>query len=165
MAGRRRKIGKTRALALASLAFQAACGLCGNTDDVRVPSPDRKHVAHSYLYDCGATTGYTTHVDLEAPGYSRGANVYSAEGAYDITLRWDSSNELHIECRGCPPRHLTAPRIDGVTITVISAARDGVVVPRLSGVQSGSAAPTLVATTIGTTRDSRASHAHVGRPR
>jgi len=121
-------------MALGSLALQAACGLCGNTDDVRVTSPDGKHVAHSYLYDCGATTGYTTIVDLEASGYSRGGNAYSAEGAYDLTLRWASPDELHIECRGCPPRHPTAPRIDGIAITVISAARDSVVVPRLSTV-------------------------------
>ena len=36
-----------------------------------------------------------------------------------------------IECRGRPPRHLTAPAVDGVTITLISGARDTVVVPRL----------------------------------
>jgi hypothetical protein len=128
MAARRRVRRLT--ISLVSLALQAACGLCGNSDDVRVTSPDGKHVAHSYLYDCGATTGYTTIVDLEVPGYSQGANAYSAEGAYHLTLRWASPDELHIECRGCPPRHPTAPPIDGVTIVVVSAARTSVVVPR-----------------------------------
>jgi hypothetical protein len=118
-------------VALVLLSLQAACS--GNEDDVRVASPDRKHVAHLYLRNCGATTDYVTVVDVEAPHNSQGANAYSAEGTYDVTLRWASANELHIECRGCPPRHLTAPPIDGVTITVVSAARDSVVVPRLSG--------------------------------
>ncbi|HET6898617.1 MAG TPA: hypothetical protein VFK70_09725, partial [Vicinamibacteria bacterium] len=62
-------------------------------------SPDRKHTAHLYLRNCGATTGYVTMVDLETPHNSAGANAYSAEGAYEMTLRWASPNELHIECR------------------------------------------------------------------
>ena len=88
-------------------------------------------MAHSYLRNCGATIAYVTMVDFESGGYSRGATVYSAEGAYQLNLRWAAPQELHIECRGCPPRHPTAPPIDGVTITVISAARGSVVVPRL----------------------------------
>jgi hypothetical protein len=119
------------AVAFLSLALQAACGLCGNEDDVRVASPDGKHVAHSYLRNCGATTDYVTIVDLEAPGYSQGATAYSADGAHELSLRWASPQELHIECRGCPPRHPTAPPIDGVTITVISADRGSVVVPHI----------------------------------
>jgi hypothetical protein len=109
----------------------AGCGLCGNEDEVRVQSPDGKHVAYSYLRNCGATTGYVTMVDMETPGRSDGINAYSADGAHELTLRWASPQELRIECRGCPPRHLTAPPIDGVTITVISAATGSVVVPHI----------------------------------
>jgi hypothetical protein len=79
------RIEQSLATALVALALQAAGGLCGNTDDVRVTAPDRKH-------------------------------------AYDLTPRWASGSELHIECRGCRPRDPTAPLIDGVTIIVISAA-------------------------------------------
>lgn len=107
------------------------CGLCGNEDEVRVTSPDGAHIAHAYLRNCGATTDYVTMVDIETPGRSNGINAYSADGAHGLTLRWASPQELHIECRGCPPRHLTAPRIDGVAITVISAVRGSVVVPQL----------------------------------
>jgi hypothetical protein len=107
------------------------CGLCGNEDEVRVTSPDGKHVAHSYLRNCGATTDYVTVVDMETPGRSNGINAYSADGAHELTLRWASPQEFHIECRECPPRHLTAPGVDGVTITVISAVRGSGVVPHL----------------------------------
>jgi hypothetical protein len=107
------------------------CGLCGNEDEVRITSPDGKRVAHSYLRNCGATTDYVTMVDMETPGRSNGINAYSADGAHESTLRWASPQELHIECRGCPPRHLTAPRVDDVTITVISAVRGSVAVPHL----------------------------------
>src|SRR5260221_7087053 len=93
------------AAALLSLVLQDGCSLCGNEDDVRVASPDGRHVAHSYLRSCGATTDYITMVDLEVPGYSQAAMAYSADGAHDLTLRWASAQELHIECRGCPPRH------------------------------------------------------------
>ena len=120
-------------LAAAVLVATAAtgCGLCGNEDEVRVTSPDGKHVAYSYLRNCGATVDYVTMVDMETPGRSNGINAYSANGAHELTLRWASPQELHIECRGCPPRHLTAPPIDGVTITVISAVRGSDVVPHL----------------------------------
>ena len=123
--------GRRLAVPFLSLALQIGCGLCGNEDDVRVASPDGKHVAHSYLRNCGATTDYVTMVDLEAPGYSQAAMAYSADGAHELTLRWTSPQELHIECHGCPPRHPTAPPIDGVTITVISAVRGSGVVPHL----------------------------------
>ena len=117
-------------VALLGVALQA-CGLCGNEADVRVHSPDGKHVAHSYLRNCGATTDYVTMVDLETRGDSFGVNAYSAAGTYNLTLRWASSQELRIECRGCPPRHPTAPPIEGVTITVLSVPRGSVVVPHL----------------------------------
>jgi len=91
---------------------------CGNEDEVRVPSPDRKHTAYSYLRNCGATTDYVSIVELEAPGFSRGAPVYRANGTQRLHLRWLSSKELVIECAACPPRDPTAPPIDGITITV-----------------------------------------------
>ena len=118
-------------LAILATTTVAGCGLCGNEDEVRVTSPDGKHVAHSYLRNCGATVDYVTMVDMETPGRSDGINAYSADGAHELTLRWASAQELHIECRGCPPRHLTAPPIDGVTITVISTAQGSGVVPHL----------------------------------
>ena len=121
----------TFAAAVLAAITATSCGLCGNEDEVRVTSPDGKHVAHSYLRNCGATTDYVTMVDMETPGGSNGINAYSAAGAHDLRLRWASPQELHIECHGCPPRLLTAPRIDGVTITVLSAVRGSGVVPHL----------------------------------
>ena len=126
-----RTISVTFATVVVAAIMAVGCGLCGNEDEVRVTSPDGKHVAHSYLRNCGATTDYVTMVDMETPGHSNGINAYSADGAHELTLRWTSPQELHIECRGCPPRHLTAPGIDGVEILVISAAPGSGVVPHL----------------------------------
>src|SRR5262249_14282521 len=126
----RMKVGLNLVLLLSSL-FLVGCDACGSEDDVRVSSPDRKHVAHSYLQNCGATTDYVTMVDLEAPGSSHGVAAYSAEGAYSLTLRWASTKELHIECRGCPPRYPGAPQIDGISVTVISARRGSSLTPHL----------------------------------
>ena len=109
-----------------------ACGLCGNTDQVDLPSPDGKHVARSYLYSCGATAGYSTRVDLDTKGDIGGwAPVYSAEGSYELRLRWPTSGELRIECGGCPPRHSSAPAVDGITITVESVNRRSNAGPQL----------------------------------
>ena len=117
--------GRAARLVLAVVSGLVAC--CGNEDEVRLTPPDRRHTAHSYLRNCGATTDYVTVVELEAPGFSRGAPVYSADGAQQLRMRWPSSTELVIECAACSPHHPAALPVDGVTITVVAltASRAG----------------------------------------
>ena len=100
------------------------CGLCGSQDRVAVPSPDGRHVAYSYLWSCGATTGYVTHVDLGRRGDTDGVTVYLLKGAHDVELRWASPRELHIQCRACSPRHPMAPPVDGVTVKAVQSQAD-----------------------------------------
>lgn len=114
------------AVAFVAATVGAACGLCRSTDEVQVPSPDRRHVARAYLYDCGATTGHTTRVDLDVDGdWSGWQSVYTADQAYDLTLRWANERELLIECNGCPPRHPGAPPVSGISVRVGGSATAG----------------------------------------
>jgi hypothetical protein len=98
-----------------------ACGLCGRSAEVQAPSPDGRHVARSYLHDCGATTGYTTRVDIQRKG-GDWAPVYFAAREYELRLHWVTPRELRIDCDGCPPRHPSAPPVEGVAISVVNAA-------------------------------------------
>ena len=61
----------------------ALSGTCGNTVVARVPSPDGRLDAVVFQRDCGATTGFSTHVSIVRAGHAlpeEGGNLVVAEG-------------------------------------------------------------------------------------
>jgi hypothetical protein len=83
---------------------------CGATVLEKFPSPSGKTVAVVYNYDCGATTGFSTQVDLlkpneEAKGLGNLFRVYEERGKSvetyigggpKIQLMWDSDQKITI---------------------------------------------------------------------
>ena len=75
------------------------------TEIVRIPSPDGKVTAILYETNGGATTSFGYRVYLEGSEISGSptmvAHTYGAirnnRGAYGVTPRWVSNDELHIE--------------------------------------------------------------------
>ena len=83
------------------LIFIFGCApLCSN-DPIHVDiSPDKKNVAIAYIRNCGATTGFSTHVSiLTAPGKlsDEGGNAFIIKGKHPLTLKWKRNKELTIE--------------------------------------------------------------------
>lgn len=77
-------------------------GMCGSAEVRRLRSPDARHDAVLYQFDCGATTGFSTQVDIVgagAPPRHGSGNVLSADdgdgaaatsplGVIQVELRW-----------------------------------------------------------------------------
>jgi len=84
-------------------------GMCGATVIGQAPSPDREWTAVAYLYDCGATTGYTVNVSLTRdrnPEPRGRGGVFAAAPTYDhpgqpwANVVWESPGRLRIEYDG-----------------------------------------------------------------
>ena len=86
---------------LLALALLSACSgeLCGNDPLTGEESPDKKKIAMVYLRDCGATTGFSTHVSiLDAPGRlpNKPGHVLVVAGKHPGAVRWEGNNRLVI---------------------------------------------------------------------
>jgi len=73
--------------------------LCGNTIGQTVLSPSGQAKAVVFNRDCGATTGFSTHVsvlpsDEELP--NDGGNLLVVDGTVPIALRWISESSLSV---------------------------------------------------------------------
>jgi hypothetical protein len=80
---------------------------CGTEILAEAASQDAQIKAVLFLRNCGATTGYVTAVSLVSPDESLGddrqffrparlGNVFRAEQAGDVVIRWQSPRELLI---------------------------------------------------------------------
>ncbi len=72
--------------------------MCGTQLLQVVESPNGELKAVSYLYDCGATAGFSTQVsilDADVSTESSG-NVFVSEGKNNIRLKWNSDTDLEI---------------------------------------------------------------------
>ena len=125
-------VGTKRAACLLLLATQFAClniaGDCGNEITHEARSPDRRWVATSYIQNCGATTGYFTHVVLrDASQPFRGFRgvgardqglVYVEERTPELDLSWQGPKQLAIHVTGEGGRVFARePSWHGVSIT------------------------------------------------
>ncbi|HYO64086.1 MAG TPA: hypothetical protein VER08_10680 [Pyrinomonadaceae bacterium] len=64
LSGRLRAAGLLCVAAFAASASGCLGGGCGETRQSSNGSPDGRNVASVYVRDCGATTGFVTHVNL-----------------------------------------------------------------------------------------------------
>ena len=86
-------------IALLLSLYISACGdMCGHTTLNTATSPNGKLKAVSYLYDCGATTGFSTQVSILKSDQSvqTSGNIFIAKGKHHYGLRWKSDNQLLI---------------------------------------------------------------------
>ncbi|MGC4094638.1 MAG: hypothetical protein QM756_43325 [Polyangiaceae bacterium] len=89
------------------LALSACDGTCTNTTVARVPAPEGGREAVLFRRDCGATTGFATHVSIlpvgaEAEGAGNTFRADSDHGAASLG-DWDS---VWAEARWLAPNHL-----------------------------------------------------------
>jgi hypothetical protein len=67
-------------------------------------SADGKLIAHVFERNCGATTDYSSIVNLQNPSDKFDGNddvLFVAKGRYDLSVRWMGAKELLVTCPGC----------------------------------------------------------------
>lgn len=94
-------------IGLAASSLQGCMFLCEHDVTVRAPSPDGEWLAAAYVRNCGATTGFTTHVVImekgEKPDPSgdifvaeAGTARRSSHGGPQVQLRWLAPDRLRV---------------------------------------------------------------------
>jgi hypothetical protein len=100
---------KIQATLLAILCGLVGCdsGILFSCDDTvkgSFTSPNGTYIATVYERDCGATTDFTTHVNLrtKSAGFKGGRNVvFVSEGKHAVGVEWQNDTTLRIECADC----------------------------------------------------------------
>lgn len=82
---------------------------CENTVKSEVRSPDGKYVATLFERNCGATTDFSTIVNLRESsvkfkGDDLGAVI--VKGQHRIDLVWDDNTRLRLQCSDCRPEDI-----------------------------------------------------------
>jgi hypothetical protein len=91
-------------LPICFLALLASCETSSDRLEARVVSPDHGIVAAVYERNCGATTDFSSMVNVQSPSDKfRGDDgvLFSARGRYDISVLWVGPKSLLIRCSGC----------------------------------------------------------------
>lgn len=90
-------MSRMKTIILLIIVFLTGCGdMCGTEQLISEISPNGKLKAVSYLYDCGATTGFSTQVSvipIDGEIDSAG-NVLITDGRNKLQLKWLSDTEL-----------------------------------------------------------------------
>lgn len=78
---------------------------CSESDTGRAVSPGKAYVATVFVRNCGATTGYVTHVNLrgasdafvpDSHGVIRAGEVISMDGNPRVALNWTGDTDLEV---------------------------------------------------------------------
>ena len=85
-------------------------GLCGEENKGEAYSPNGKYLARIYERNCGATTGFLTHVNLRSgrdyfntvwAGTITQGQVFSIGCNTEVNLVWSSDSHLEIQYHSC----------------------------------------------------------------
>jgi hypothetical protein len=71
--------------------------MCGSDEMHRLRSPDGRYDAVVYEFDCGATTGFATHIAIVRSGLSvpnHPGNVTIMDGIVKVQLQWHGRDSL-----------------------------------------------------------------------
>jgi hypothetical protein len=89
-------------------AFASGCGpRCDNAVTAELTSPSGGYVATVYERDCGATTDFSTLVNIRAASTQFDANqgiVFVVRGRRVLNISWKSNKNLNIDCADCVDR-------------------------------------------------------------
>ena len=95
------RLGRGFACALIALAGIACgdTGMCENTSQVEIPSPDGKFAAWVFIRACGATTLSSVHVSVVpagSPAPHESGNAFVLEPVAALEVKWPAERELSI---------------------------------------------------------------------
>lgn len=82
----------------------SGCSNCENTLKSETASPDGQLVARICERNCGATTTFSSIVNLQSTAVKFDSNdgvLFVAKGEHDITTKWTGPKSLLITCKGC----------------------------------------------------------------
>jgi hypothetical protein len=107
------------AILLASVALHG-CGadLCGNDNVRATASPDGTLTALVFRRDCGATTGFSTHISIVRSGTALSndpGNVLTVAGEPPVTVTWQGPTRLVVANVG-DKVFRRADRVGGISI-------------------------------------------------
>jgi hypothetical protein len=86
-------------------------GFCGEETRAESWSPDGKHLAVALIRNCGATTGWVTHVNIRSawgyfntnwPGTITQGQVFSGSCWDTVKFVWKDNSNLEIQYEVCP---------------------------------------------------------------
>ena len=78
--------------------------LCGDTPETTATSPDHQLTANSYVRDCGATTSFSSIVNVQGASSKFDGNegqILIVKGKRDISLVWTGPKTLSVRCNIC----------------------------------------------------------------
>ena len=79
--------------------FFSTGGIFGDcSDDVmqRITSPDGQYEAELFVRNCGATTPFSTQVDISQNSSGDNLDVFYIKGIFSMRIQWIDSNNLKI---------------------------------------------------------------------
>jgi hypothetical protein len=91
---------------LAGLKSMDSMSSCSESSQSQLAGPDKKYVVEVFVRNCGATTGYVTHVNLRdagkpfAPdqnGVISAGEIASVEGTSKVHLTWVQASILNVQ--------------------------------------------------------------------
>jgi hypothetical protein len=100
----------TKQLTLAGLivvlgsAVGCARFVCQEVAESNATSPDGLMVATVVTRDCGATTDYSTSVNLHRSDHDfkdEAGDLFVATGRHQLAVKWSDADHLSIECTNC----------------------------------------------------------------
>ncbi len=99
-------ISTARLLSLATVVLLCilGCSNCENSQKSEAVSPDGLLIARTCERNCGATTDFSSIVNLQSTSAKFDSNdgiLFVAKGRYDISTKWTGPKSLLITCKGC----------------------------------------------------------------
>ncbi|MGZ5141610.1 MAG: hypothetical protein ACXWCX_27765, partial [Burkholderiales bacterium] len=82
----------------------ASCNPCSDTLRASAKSNDGQLVANVYEGNCGATTNFTSIVNVQRTSDKFNPDegvVFVANGRYELSVSWNGPRTLFISCGGC----------------------------------------------------------------
>jgi hypothetical protein len=81
-----------------------SCNPCGDTPKGKAVSRDDRLVANFFERNCGATTDFSSMVNVQSTSDKFDGNqglLFVAKGQYDVSVAWTGLRTLQIKCAGC----------------------------------------------------------------
>jgi hypothetical protein len=92
-----------------SLVWLVSCNPCSDTPRSKATSADGKLVANFYERNCGATTDFSSMVNVQSASDKFRADegvLFTAKGRYDLSVAWTGPRMLLITCGNCSRKNI-----------------------------------------------------------